>query len=83
MSAMTYQGNEPTKEAAAVANAPYHNVPMPYALMRSFKIVTPGLPCVCMVVCAETGRDGVSLARTRAMRSSHFERVDWYKNHAK
>ena len=44
------QGKLPTKLATAVATAPHHKLPRPYALMRSLKIPTPCLPCVCMVV---------------------------------
>ena len=45
------QGKLPTKEAAAVAQAPYQRVPIPYALIRSLRICTPSFPCVCIVVC--------------------------------
>lgn len=44
------QGKLPTKEAAAVAQAPYQSVPTPYTLIRSLNIPTASLPCVCMVV---------------------------------
>jgi hypothetical protein len=44
------QGKLPTNDAAAVAQAPYHRVPIPYALILSRKICTPSDPCVCIVV---------------------------------